>query len=323
MDFGLAKRLVDTPVPTDDRTMGTEPATARSGVSERPTTWRRSRCRDEPWTDDRTCSRSASCCARCSFAASVPQGQLSRDHGGDPPRAAGSLAGGLSPGLMMLIRRLLAKRPADRYQRIGDVRRGPGAFGWLRRWPRDVSPATRRLPLIGRDSERAELVPRWAEALAGSGSFVMMGGEPGIGKTQLTTAILDEGRRRGCSASPVTVTRAKARRPICRSSKCWNTRAPGHAARPHSAQALGDAASEVAGLMPELRTRYADIPPSIQLPPEQQRRYLFNAYRGLRGAVGAARPDCRGVRGPALGGRADAATAGASWHRPSPLCRCS
>ena len=24
---------------------------------------------------------------------------------------------------------------------------------------------------------------------------------------------------------------------------------------------------------------YPDIPPAIQLPPEQQRRYLFNAYR--------------------------------------------
>ena len=43
--------------------------------------------------------------------------------------------------------------------------------------------------------------------------------------------------------------------------------------------ALGDAASEIAKLMPELRRMYPDIPPAIQLPPEQQRRYLFNAYR--------------------------------------------
>ena len=31
--------------------------------------------------------------------------------------------------------------------------------------------------------------------------------------------------------------------------------------------------------MPELRRMYPDMPPAIQLPPEQQRRFLFNAYR--------------------------------------------
>ncbi len=42
-------------------------------------------------------------------------------------------------------------------------------------------------------------------------------------------------------------------------------------------EALGDAAPEVAKLMPELRRRYDDIPKPIDLPPEQQRRYLFNS----------------------------------------------
>jgi hypothetical protein len=42
---------------------------------------------------------------------------------------------------------------------------------------------------------------------------------------------------------------------------------------------LGDAAPEVAKLMPELRRMFPDIPPPIELPPEQQRRFLFNAYR--------------------------------------------
>jgi len=50
---------------------------------------------------------------------------------------------------------------------------------------------------------------------------------------------------------------------------------------------LGDDAPEVAKLMPELRTMYPDIPPAIQLPPEQQRRFLFNAFRSF--AVRSAR----------------------------------
>ncbi|MCP5118690.1 MAG: AAA family ATPase, partial [bacterium] len=43
--------------------------------------------------------------------------------------------------------------------------------------------------------------------------------------------------------------------------------------------ALGDAAPEVAKIMPELRRMFPDIGPGIELPPEQQRRFLFNAYR--------------------------------------------
>jgi len=54
-----------------------------------------------------------------------------------------------------------------------------------------------RIPLIGRDAERKELLQRLDEALAGRGSMVMIGGEPGIGKTHLVTAILEEARRRG------------------------------------------------------------------------------------------------------------------------------
>ena len=44
---------------------------------------------------------------------------------------------------------------------------------------------------------------------------------------------------------------------------------------------LGDDAPEVARLMPELRNIYPDIPPAIQLPPEQQRWFLFNAFRSF------------------------------------------
>src|SRR6185295_6694441 len=44
---------------------------------------------------------------------------------------------------------------------------------------------------------------------------------------------------------------------------------------------LGDAAPEVAKLVPELRRMFPDIPPAIELPAEQQRRFLFNAYRGF------------------------------------------
>jgi tetratricopeptide (TPR) repeat protein len=43
--------------------------------------------------------------------------------------------------------------------------------------------------------------------------------------------------------------------------------------------ALGGNAGEVAKLVPELRRIYDDIPPPLELPPEQERLYLFNSVR--------------------------------------------
>jgi tetratricopeptide (TPR) repeat protein len=43
--------------------------------------------------------------------------------------------------------------------------------------------------------------------------------------------------------------------------------------------ALGDGAPEIAKLLPDLRRAFPDIPQAIDVPPEQQRWRLFNAYR--------------------------------------------
>jgi Predicted ATPase len=44
---------------------------------------------------------------------------------------------------------------------------------------------------------------------------------------------------------------------------------------------LGDEAAEVAKLLPRLRRLFPDIPPPVELPPEQERRYLFNSVRDV------------------------------------------
>src|SRR5436189_6094809 len=54
--------------------------------------------------------------------------------------------------------------------------------------------------------------------------------------------------------------------------------------------ALGDSAPEVGKLMPELRRLFPDIPPSPGLPPEQERRYLFNGMREFLARAGRAQP---------------------------------
>ena len=106
----------------------------------------------------------------------------------------------------------------------------------------------------------------------------MIGGEPGIGKTHLSSALLEAARVRGAFAtsdqcyemegSPTYVPFEKMLEHIARTL-------PLDALR----HVLGDDAPEVPKLMPELRQMFPDIPQSLALPPEQQRRFLFNAWR--------------------------------------------
>ncbi|MGH7319941.1 MAG: adenylate/guanylate cyclase domain-containing protein, partial [Candidatus Rokuibacteriota bacterium] len=57
-----------------------------------------------------------------------------------------------------------------------------------------------RTPYVGRDAERAELGRLLDRALQGHGALVLIGGEPGVGKTRLTEEIGAEASRRGIRA---------------------------------------------------------------------------------------------------------------------------
>jgi len=55
-------------------------------------------------------------------------------------------------------------------------------------------------------------------------------------------------------------------------------------------EALGDSAPEVAKLLPELRRLFPDIPPPLELPPEQERHYLLNSVREFLARAARAQP---------------------------------
>jgi class 3 adenylate cyclase/tetratricopeptide (TPR) repeat protein len=55
-----------------------------------------------------------------------------------------------------------------------------------------TSPVARRTPFIGRASERERIGELWARAMSGAGQFVLLRGEPGIGKSRLVEVIRDE-----------------------------------------------------------------------------------------------------------------------------------
>jgi tetratricopeptide (TPR) repeat protein len=108
--------------------------------------------------------------------------------------------------------------------------------------------------------------------------MVMIGGEPGVGKTDLITAILEEARHRGAYTNIGHCYEMEGSPPYVPFIEMLERTAQ-TAPKAGFRTALGVAAPEIAKLMPELRRIYPDIPPAIQLPPERQRRYLFNAYR--------------------------------------------
>ena len=181
--------------------------------------------------------------------------------------------------------RLLAKKPHQRYQSFGDLRPDLGQLlkdaSGLTPVP-ESAPGTAtsgdgRTPFIGRESERAEARRLLERAVAGQGGVLLLGGEPGVGKTRLAEEVLAEGRERGCLALTGRCYETEGTPPFIPWVEIVERSArvnPSVGFR----EALGDAAPEVAKLVPELRRMFPDIPPPVELPPEQQRRYLFNGF---------------------------------------------
>ena len=105
---------------------------------------------------------------------------------------------------------------------------------------------------------------------------MLVGGEPGVGKTTLVKQLIREAEQRGalavfgrCYESEGTVPYS----PFVEMLEQALDIMPPDIVR----EDMGDDAPEVARLVPELRRRFPDIGEPLDLPPEQQRRYFFNA----------------------------------------------
>ncbi len=149
-----------------------------------------------------------------------------------------------------------------------------------------VAPASK--PFVGRETERQILAEKLSQAREGHGSLVLIGGEPGVGKTRLAEETLSAGRREGMlhfkghayeeQGAPFIPT-IEILEDLVRQVRPVDLR-----------RQLGDSAAEIARLLPELRRRFPDIPEPADLPPDQQRRYLFNSILALMERVSAESP---------------------------------
>jgi len=146
-----------------------------------------------------------------------------------------------------------------------------------------------RTPFVGREAERGELQRLLEQAIGGAGALVMLGGEPGIGKTRLCEELMAEARQRGMialSGRCYEMEGAPPYMPFVEMVEAGARMFPLEAMR----NALGDYAPEVAKLVPELHRLFPDIPPPPDMPPEQQRSYLFNGMREFIARSGRAQP---------------------------------
>ena len=133
--------------------------------------------------------------------------------------------------------------------------------------------------LIGRREECALLDERLAAAIEGHGGIVLIGGEPGVGKTRLGEEAITRAHALGMlplvghayeEQSAALITCTEILEEVARVLPDDNLR-----------NVLGNTAPEIALLLPELRRRFPYLPPAMELPPEQQQRYLFNALLEL------------------------------------------
>lgn len=130
-------------------------------------------------------------------------------------------------------------------------------------------------PYVGRARELERVRDRIDRAQRGEGALLLFSGEAGVGKTRLT-----QEAERIARTSGFMVTRghchdmdsAPPYQPLLEQIEQARRMLGSEIMR----RSMGENATELSKLMPELRHYYSDIPPYPSLPPEQERRYLLH-----------------------------------------------
>jgi class 3 adenylate cyclase/tetratricopeptide (TPR) repeat protein len=139
--------------------------------------------------------------------------------------------------------------------------------------------APRLTPLVGRDSEQADLRRAVDEALGGRGGLALVAGEAGVGKSRLVAEIGGEAEARGMRVLTGYCVEMDSAPPYLPYVEMIEQAISSPRSPLALREALGDVAPEIARIAPALRRLFPDIPEPLELPPELARRYLWNSFR--------------------------------------------
>ena len=200
------------------------------------------------------------------------------------PTAVRTLRTTVPESVEQAIKKALEVVPADRHSSVEAFSRAlsdgrtPEPFPQLEALAPASAVAPTATPFVGRARERAELMERLDALGEGQGSLALLGGEPGVGKTRLAEFVLEEARARGYMCVVGHAYELEGTPPFTPFIEQLEYTARVVPARTFRA-VLGDAAPEIARIMPALRQKFTDIGPGIELPPDQLRQHLFHRFR--------------------------------------------
>jgi len=147
-----------------------------------------------------------------------------------------------------------------------------------------------RTAFVGREAELSLLRRNLDQALRGRGRVVTIAGAPGVGKSRIASEIGAEASQRGFSVLAGNCYDLDDSVPFIPFVEIFEA-ALARAASPGAfREVLGEDATAIAWVMPQLRRLFPDIPPPLQTSPDESRRILFNAMAELIARRAAMRP---------------------------------
>ena len=135
-----------------------------------------------------------------------------------------------------------------------------------------------RTKFVGRDVEQTTLRRCLDLARAGNGSIVTIAGSPGVGKTRIASEIALEASRIGFFTLVGCCYDREDSVPFNPFVEILESALVQTPSREIFKRMLGDAAGELARLMPQLRRIFVDLPATLEVSPEQSRRLLLNSF---------------------------------------------
>src|SRR5688572_24570253 len=199
-----------------------------------------------------------------------------------PPRV---LRSDIPPALETIIVRLLAKDPAQRFSSAAETR--AALLTSLQEKDElttaDSAPAVAILDalsrgrLVGRNPELAEARELWQRAREGRGHAVLLSGEPGAGRTRLARELTIPASVDGALVLWGGCYEYEAATPYLPFVEAFRRWVREETNDDKLRESLGDAATQIAKLVPEVETRLGPFPERQELAPHEERLLFFDA----------------------------------------------